>query len=319
MSAMPGLTDPGELRALLDGRRGPLGDPRGSVDALDDVQVVVEGLDPAERAELGRALTTLLLDPEPPIATAAALSLGIIGADLDLPRLVEWLTGADAAGAAALDRAPIGFAAASRPTLRAELVAVVCRHVQPDRPDHADAVSAVDAWIEAPPGGLARSDVLLLVADRWADAIARCAPEWLTTADTGVLVRLPTHWHRLAVAGALRPWPDAAAEPVRTAGRTQGWNPIELEAVLRVMADDAPELSRLPGFEDERRWRMVRERSWDWTIWAADDGTWAIEVVCGRVGVYTVAELLTDGEAERLLDAPEPEVTAFARAVEARH
>lgn len=134
-----------------------------------------------------------------------------------------------------------------------------------------------------------------------------------------MLVRLPTHWHRLAAAGALRPWPEAAAEPVRTAGRLQGWDPIELEAVLRVMADDAPELSRLPGIEDQRRWRMVRERSWDWTLWEADDGTWAIEVVCGRVGVYTVAELLTPEEAERLLAAPEPEVTAHARAVESRH
>lgn len=318
MTAMPGFADPGELRALLDGRRGPLGDPRASVDALDDVRAVVEGLDPAGRAELGRALTSMLLDPEPPIATAAVLSLGIVGDDLGLPALVDWLGDPDPADAAVLDRAPIGFAAASRPTLRAELADVVCRHVRPDRPDHAAAVALVDSWIEEPPGGLTRGDVLVLVADRWADAIARWAPEWLTTEDTGVLVRLPTHWHRLAVAGALRPWPEAAAEPVRIAGRTQGWNPIELEAVLRVMADDAPELSRLPGVEDERRWRMVRERPWDWTLWTDDDGTWAIEVVCGRVGVYTVAELLTEEEAERLLDAPEPEVTAFARAVEAR-
>lgn len=308
--------DPGELRALLDGRRGPLGDPRGSVDALDDVRAVVESLDPVERGELGRGLTPLILDPEPPIATAAVLALGIVGDDLDLSTLVRCLETADAA---ALDRTLVGFAAASRPTLRAELAAIVCRQVRPDRSDHAGAVAAVEAWIKDPPAGLTRGDVLLLVADRWADAIVQWAPQWLTTEDTGVLVRLPTHWHRLAVAGALRPWPEAATEPVRTAGRLQGWNPIELEAVLRVMADDAPELSRLPGFEDERRWRMVRERSWDWTLWTADDGTWAIEVVCGRVGVYTVAELLTADEAERLVSATEADVTAHARAVEARH
>ena len=313
---MPTPTDPAELRALLEGRRGPLGDPRQSVDALDDVRAVVEGLDPAGRAELGRVLTPFVADPEAPIATAAALALGVVGDDLDVPALVDWLGAADPA---ALDRAPIGFAAADRPTLRAEVAAIVCRHARPDRPDHADVVATVDVWITAPPGGLSRSEVLFLVADRWADAIVRWAPEWLTTDDTGVLVRLPTHWHRLAVAGALRPWPDTAAAPVRSAGRLQGWNPIELEAVLRVMADDAPELSRLPGIEDDRRWRMARERSWDWTLWQADDGTWAIEVVCGRVGIYTVAELLTPDEAERLVSAPEAEVTAHARAVEARH
>ncbi len=218
-----------------------------------------------------------------------------------------------------LDVPPMGFRAASRPTLRAEVAAVVCRHVRPERDDHAPVCSAIDRWIEHPPGGMTRGEVLFLVADRWGDAIVQRAPEWLTTDDTGVLVRLPSHWHRIAAAGALRPWPALAEGPVRTAAGMRDWDPAELDALLRVMADEAPELCRPPGLEDHRRWRMTRERSWDWTLWEADDGTRALEVVCGRVGIYTVAEVLTPEDGDRLTAATTPEVTAHARSIEARH
>lgn len=307
--------DPVHLRDLLDGRSGPYADPRHAVDALDDVKVLVDQLDPAGRSALGRGLTALLLDPHHHIATAAALALDVVGGDLDLPQLVEWLGRVESS---ALDEPPVGFTAASRPTLRAEVAVAVCRHARPDRVDHATALAAVDGWIEHPPGGMTRGEVLYLIADRWGDQIVRRAPQWLTTDDTGVLVRLPSHWHRLAVAGALRPWPDAAEAPVRTAAGMRDWEPTELDALLRVMADEAPELCRPPDIDDQRRWRMTRERPWDWTLWEADDGTRALEVVCGRVGVYTVTDVLSPEDGARLDAATAAEVTAHARSIEER-
>lgn len=307
--------DPVYLRDLLDGRSGPYADPRYAVDALDDVKVLVGELDPAGRAALGRGLTTLVLNPERHIATAAALALDVVGDDLDLPQLVEWLGTAEAT---ALNEPPEGFPAASRPTLRAEVVVVVCRLARPDLADHATALAAVDGWIEHPPGGMTRGEVLFLVADRWGDQIVHRAPRWLTTDDTGVLVRLPSHWHRLAAAGALRPWPDAAEAAVRTAAGMRAWEPAELDALLRAMADEAPQLCRPPGIDDQRRWRMTRERPWDWTLWEADDGTRALEVVCGSVGVYTVTEVLSPEDGNRLDAATAAEVTAHARSIEAR-
>lgn len=312
--AAPSL-DPLYLRNLLDGRAGPHADPRHGLDVLDNVQILVSELDPAGRAALGRGLTALVLDPERHVATAAALALDVVGDGLDLPQVVQWLGTAEPT---ALDVPPMGFRAASRPTLRAEVAAVVCRHVRPEREDHATVCSAVDRWIEHPPGGLHRGEVLFLVADRWGDTIVQRAPQWLTTDDTGVLVRLPSHWHRIAAAGALRPWPAAAEGPVRTAAGVRDWDPIELDTLLRVMADEAPELCRPPGADDHRRWRMERERSWDWTLWEADDGTRALEVVCGRVGIYTVAEVLTPEDGDRLAAATAAEVTAHARSIEAR-
>jgi hypothetical protein len=114
------------------------------------------------------------------------------------------------------------------------------------------------------------------------DVVVAHSVDWLDAAEAAgaeVLARLPTHWHRMAVAGALRAWPAEAVEVTRLVAERLEWDPRDTEALLRVMLDEAPELVHPEGLEDSRRWWIVGGAPWDWTLWRADDGTHALEVL----------------------------------------
>jgi hypothetical protein len=76
--------------------------------------------------------------------------------------------------------------------------------------------------------------------------------------------------------------------------------------VLRVMRDDAPELTAPRGVGDVDlggRWWIVAERLWDWTLWRCDDGRAVLERVEGGVGMWTSVQALSDDGAAQVVAA----------------
>lgn len=218
--------NPPQVREVLLGRRGPWADPRTATDTLDNLRLLVDELDAAQRTTLADSLVALIGDDDLTVATGAVLGAAFVGPHLRVSALAELM----AEPLSNLDRAPTGFTAAQYPSVRAEGVAVACRWAGPDM------AATVGRWMADPPAGLARSTVLMLTADRFPAPILANARAWLTAADTGVLIRLPSHWHRTALAEALRPWDDAALQRVRTGARVHHWHETDIEALIEVMA-----------------------------------------------------------------------------------
>lgn len=135
------------------------------------------------------------------------------------------------------------------------------------------------------------------VAPNLPDLVVLNAVDWLSVSDAAVLVALPAHWQRVAVAGALRPWPSDAIAYVVTAAQGQSWPPEDADALVRVMEDDYPELTRPEGLSldrpGDRRWWIIAGAPYDWTVWRADDGSLALEVLKPGSASTCTARMLT--------------------------
>jgi hypothetical protein len=86
----------------------------------------------------------------------------------------------------------------------------------------------------------------MAVAPRFADLLLGGARRWFTSADTGMLVHLPTHQHRMAVAGALGPFGEEAVDRVSIAAQMRGWPPGDTAALQAVMRSGAEGPDRPP-------------------------------------------------------------------------
>jgi hypothetical protein len=261
-----------QLRDVLLGRGAHFADPRVATDTLDDLHSLIDGLDVEARRHASRSLAALTSDPEVAVATGAALAVRRLGSAAAAQALVDRVLAADPL----LDRPAAGFTAASRPTVRAELACSIASVLEPG--DEALAEELLDA-------GLSQVDTAELaagLAPRLPDLVVARARDWLdaeSATNAGVLPRLARQWHRLALAGALRPWPAAASDAIRLAASWQHWDERDTQVLLRVMADRAPELTRPEGIDDGRRWCIVAGEPWSWTVWFADDGAVALEVL----------------------------------------
>ena len=276
------------VRQVLLGLHGPYADPRVALDALDNVETWVAALDDDGLVDLAAALVDLATDSDPIVATGAILALDVVrrgAASVErLADVVVRMVDLALEGGAALDRAPIGFNRATHATLRAELAVVAARSAS------SRAIPAVSTLVErAGSIGVARVDLVAGLAERLPALVVANARAWVGPSDSAVLARLGEHHRRVAVATAVRPWDERAIRAVETAGRWQQWHEAELDAVLRVMRDDAPELTAPPGVGDAGggRWWIVAERPWDWTLWRCDDGRAVLERVEGGVGMWT--------------------------------
>jgi hypothetical protein len=139
---------------------------------------------------------------------------------------------------------------------------------------------ALEAVVDQTPPGPLRAALVGDLAERRPDLVLRRAAAWLGDGDVEVLARLPHHWFRVAVAGALRPWSDAsiaAAAAVLAPHDGAG-------VVLGVMADRAPELTRPTGVDGppHERWHAIGGEIWEWSLWRSDRGRHALEVVVSR-------------------------------------
>lgn len=154
--------------------------------------------------------------------------------------------------------------------------------------------------------GAVRVDLVSLLAQRVPALVVARARAWVGAGDGAVIVRLGAHHHRVAVAGAVRPWEPAAIREVEIAAEQSGWHDAEVDAVVRVMRDAAPELTHPSGVGDadlSGRWRIVAERPWDWTLWQRDDGRCLLERVEGGVGMWTSVHDLADDTVASLVTA----------------
>lgn len=276
------------VRQVLLGLHGPYADPRVAVDALDNVETWVAELDEDGLVELASALVGLATDTDTTVATGAVLALDIVRrAVAPLERLADVvvrMVGLTLDGGSAMDRAPNGFNRATHTTLRAELGVVAARMAS------VPALPAVTALVErAQSVGIARVGLVAELAERLPALVVANARTWVGPGDSAVVARLRDHHRRIAVAGAVRPWGEQAIRSVETAGQWQHWHEAELDAVRRVMRDEAPELTAPSGVGDvdlSGWWWIVAERPWDWTLWRNDDGRNVLERVEGTVGIW---------------------------------
>lgn len=154
--------------------------------------------------------------------------------------------------------------------------------------------------------GVARADLVVALAERLPALVTAYARSWVRPHDAAAIARLGQHHRRVAVATAVRPWHPDAIREVETTARQQGWHGAELDAVMRVMRDDAPELTAPSGVGDvdlSGRWWIVAERSWDWTLWRSVDGRHVLERVEGGVGMWTSVHDLSDETAAAIVTA----------------
>jgi hypothetical protein len=257
------------VRRLLMGLEGPYADPRVALDPLDNLSVLVAELDTIGRSLLAESLLALVLDVDPVVASGAAIGCGAVAHHLDPVTLERTLFLADDR----LDRSPVGFASARTETIRGELAFAAAQ-------SSCSSQTLLERVVAA--SGQQRSMLVAEIAARWPALVLWRAHDWVGPDDTGVLARLPAHSQRIAVAGAARPWSVDAVDRVVDIGRWRQWDPLDVEALQRVMRDAAPGLTRPDDLHHEldrdgRRWWIVAEEPWAWTLWRSADGAYAME------------------------------------------
>lgn len=285
------MNGPPQLRDVLLGHGTHFADPRVATDTLDDLVSLIDELDDPARLVASRDLARLVTDQDVVVATGAALAVGRLGRAADLDALLDRVRDADPA----MDRTPIGFAAVSQPSVRAELACGLASLLRPG--DEAIATALADELAH----GVDRATIVAGFAAQLPDLVVARARDWLDATSatrTGVLARLARQWHRLAVAGALRPWPPEAADAIRRAGSWQRWDDRDTELLLQVMAEEAPELTRPEGIVDGRRWWIVAGEAWSWALWCAQDGAMALEVLRAGPSSTCATVLLGDEQAD---------------------
>jgi len=106
-------------------------------------------------------------------------------------------------------------------------------------------------------------------------------------------------WFRIALAGALRPWPADAVAEVQDRAQAKGWDSADTAAVVRVMNDDYPELTVPDGLEppasSNERWWAIDGDGIEQSIWTNEAGTLVLEVLAaGPSWAFRAAVLSAD-------------------------
>lgn len=285
--------DVAHVRRVLLGLEGPYADPRVATDALDNLAEWVEQLDSDGRRALATTLVALVHDDDTSVATGAVLGLRRLVDDLDAATTLDAVRTLDALD---LGRSPVGFAGASTATLRAEMALAL----MPATARHHPRLTC--DLLTTPPEGATRLDLAMAAAPVAPDVIVEHAAGWFDPATepavVGVLVRLPTHWHRIAMGGACAPWPEDAHATLDQAARWQGWADGDTDALHRAMTGTDPSLNRPSGVDDDRRWHIIGGTPYGWTLWRSDDDTMALEVLDDGPAMSTTTRPLTPEEVD---------------------
>lgn len=278
--------NPSEVRERLLGRAGPYADVREATDALDNVKLWISTLGTDEKRDAASALLSLAADDQIEVATGAILSLDLLKDHLDVDRLIRLFRDAENS----LRRKPLGFAAITFGTLGEELFARLSAACGHDRSRELESILLQPVWREQ------ASMLLGMLAARHPEVVLYHARQFLTHHDSPILLRLPSQWERIAVATALRPWSEASIEKLLSLAKWKKLPPLDLEALVRVMRDDYPALTRPGGLGDDRIWWIIGGSPHECTIWETTDGTLAIETFLPGPGYTSRARVLNFAE-----------------------
>lgn len=276
------------LRKRLLGIEGPYADIRDAIDQLDNVKLWIQGLDASDKRQTFQSLLSLAIDEDAEIATAAVLSLDYVSEHFDCNLAVEMLE----ANSARLYRSPMRLNGVCFGTILEELFSRLCRYC-----------SEIEGnWIEQfllqTNDPKLKNSLFCFLVPNYSSTVVYFAHQLLHHQNAHVIVGLPTHRERLAVATALRPWPSESIDRVRQGLKVKNINSLDIEAIVRVMRD-ADELLTCPaGLQDNRRWWMIAAEPYRWTMWETSDGSLAYEVLQPGPAFTSTTRILTKMEVD---------------------
>ncbi|MBL8810472.1 MAG: hypothetical protein JNM43_09880 [Planctomycetaceae bacterium] len=277
------------LRKRIQGLEGPYECVTVATDALDNVRVWIRELSREQQAKALHLFVELIEDSDAVVATGAVLALDFLDRPFDGLTLSQMLL----RRSESLQRSPIGFQRISYGRIFEECFSRLCLHCHRLEPQVIE-----DLWkLEYPADK--QSSAMFLLAQTYPDLIVYHAASSLRHSDVHVLCALRQQWDRIAVAGALRVWPDAAITEAERLMRLRNVDSKDSDAVLRVMKDDYHQLTHPRGFADYRKWWIVGGRPWQWTMWEASDGAMVLEVVQDGPGEVTSSRLLSEREIQQ--------------------
>ena len=275
------------LRRRLLGMEGPYADIREATDQLDHVKLWINGLEESDRKAAFCDLHRLIIDDNLEIATVAVLSLDFVSEYFDSKAAVLVLTENDNR----LYRKPIRLGATTFETILQEYFSRVCKYCKGINQ------RCLEDFLLRTADPLLRSSLLSFLAPNYSPLVVYYAHRMLDYQNAQVIAALPNHWERIAVATALRPWPLDAIDRVKSLLRIRKSNEHDTEAIVKVMADDAPRLTHPAGLKDSRRWWIIAGEPYSWTMWETNDGDLTIEVLQTGPGFQSTTRILRPSEA----------------------
>lgn len=257
------------LREMILGRSGPYADPRDAIDSLDNIQFWLSQCDAPTHQTALQSLLHLAKDDDIHIATGAVLSLDFIRPASFQPQILTGIIN----DTTNLDRQPQGFRRDALSSIGSQLARFVARTSNATSPK---------LWLQCLELSFIKPDVpalLTLIAGHQPNFVLHVARRYLTPEHTAVLIQLPKHWMRIALATQFAPWPQSSLEVMAKAARWLKWDVNDWSALEKVMRDQYPILTHPPGLPRDKRWWMIDGDGAEWTVWESVDGEYCIEVL----------------------------------------
>lgn len=257
------------LREMILGRSGPYADPRDAIDSLDNIQFWLSQSDVATQETALHSLLQLAYDDNIQVATGAVLALDFIRPKSDQANVLNRIV----LKAENLARTPHGFRRDALSSLGSQIARFVAR---------TSTVVSPPLWIQCLELPFIKPDVpalLALIAGHQPNFVLHVARRYLTPEHTSVLIQLPKHWMRIALATQFAPWPQSSLKVMAKAARWLKWDINDWSALEKVMRDQYPILTHPPGLPRDKRWWMIDGDGAEWTVWESVDGEYCIEVL----------------------------------------
>jgi|GEM_PF-2184489 hypothetical protein len=267
--SVPHDGSPEHLRKMLLGKSGPYADPRDAIDELDNVHFWLSTCSRELYPNILNSLLTLANDSDITVASGAVLALDFIPAEFATGRVLLDLLDKPQG----LDRKPSGFRRSSLGTIGSQLLRVVARTNS--------AVAPMD-WLKVLELPFIRPDAAAILAHLaifQPHFVLHVARKYLTHSNTDVLINLPKHWMKIALATQFTPWPSASIEVLGKAARWLKWDTSDWAALERVLRDDYPCLTHPPGTPRNKRWWIIDGDGAEWSLWESVDQEYCIEVL----------------------------------------
>ena len=260
---------PEHLREMILGRSGPYADPRDAIDALDNVYFWLSQCDQSLQQTALRSLLQLSRDPDITVATGAVLSLDCFTSITNQPPVLQDLIDRPEM----LHRQLEGFRRDGLGSLGSQIARFVARTSNNENNSQ---------WLRTFQLPFILPDIpslLTHLALHRPHFVLHVARRYLSPKHTSVLIQLPRHWMRIALATQFNPWPQTSIEIIAKASQWLKWDINDWAALERVLRDDYPILTHPPGTPRNKRWWMVDGDGAEWTLWESMDQEYCIEVL----------------------------------------